>query len=99
MIGIDNDILDKIIKINNINLEDLNSKRNELLKNINNLKDSYSGVDLDFAFNEAFSQKSNINKILDVINNYSEVLSSVKFAYNRQDANIANTMNHINSKF
>lgn len=99
MIGIDNDILDKIIKINNVNLETLRDNNNRVLDLFSSLKDCYSGYDLNFVFLKAIEQQESLKKIINVMNNYSVVLSNVKVSYNNQDTNITNIVNHNNSQF
>lgn len=98
MIGIDTEILDKIIKINSINLDVIKTDTSELLKSIESLKECYSGLDLNFAFAKLLEQQKNLNKIINIINNYSVVLSSVKTSYIKQDINIVDIMNRTNSR-
>lgn len=99
MIGIDGDILDKIIKINNVNSETLVDNNNRVLDTISSLKECYSGYDLNFVFSEVIEQQKELKKIINIINNYSVVLSNVKISYTNQDSNISNIVNHNNSQF
>lgn len=94
MIGIDIDNLDKLIKLNNMSVDEITKYIKNIIFSITELDECYTGKDLDFVFSELMIQRSNINKIPSLISNYSTVLSSVKQSYKMQDDNVHSIMNH-----
>ena len=98
MIGINEDVLDKIIKTNNVYLESINDCKSGVIDSITELENCYFGKDLDTILNQPYKQVDNIKKIVKVINSYNEVLKDVKTSYKKQNSNIKNYMNHAVSK-
>ena len=99
MIGINEEVLDKIIKVNKIYMETIKTSSFKIINSINNLEDSYDGVTLNGIVGIPKTQINNIKKIVNVINSYSEVLNDVKTGYKNQSASIKNYMINANSKF
>ena len=97
-IGINNENLDKLIKINNLNLESLEENLKKLKKSIIDLDNCYSGNSISFISKEAVRQISNLDKIFDVNKSYIEVLCDVKTFYNLKSQDVVNIMNTINSQ-
>ena len=97
--GINNEVLDKIIKINNLNLESLEENLKKLKESIIDLDNCYSGNSINFISKEAVKQISNLDKIREVIKNYSIVLENVKISYTKQDENISDIIKNTNSHF
>lgn len=97
MIGINLDNIDILIKKNNIYLNSFNTNKKRLISTINELSSCYSGNSLEYLFIEISREKQNIETISKVIDNYSNILSSVKCSYESQDYNLKNQVNRINS--
>lgn len=96
MIGVYNDELDKLIKLNILNEETLLNNIKQLLMTINELPICCVGKDLQFVYNELLSQRKEINKICKLVNNYTTILSEVRLSYKMQDENIKNILNRQN---
>lgn len=97
MIGVNLDNIDTLIKKNNIYLNSFNSNKKRLLNSINDLNNCYSGSSLEYLFIELSRNKQNIETISKVIENYSNILSSVKNSYESQDQNLKAQLNRIKS--
>ena len=97
MIGVNLDNIDALIKKNNSYSSSISTNSNRLVNVINELKDCYSGSSLDYLFGLPVNQIANIKSILKVIQNYSDVLYNVKTSYQKQDINLKNQINHLNS--
>ena len=97
MIGIDDAILDKLIKINYVHLDSLKNNIKKINESIEEMDDSYNGKDVEFAFIEPVNQKVNLKKIVTVVDNYSNVLTSVKNSYYVEDSNLSTIINRTNS--
>lgn len=98
MLGINEDILDRIIKTNNVYLESIEDYKNSIIDSINDLENSYEGRELDKILNQPYKQVTNIKKVIKVIYSYNEVLKDVKIAYKKQNSNIRISMKHESSK-
>lgn len=98
MIGINEDVLDKIIKTNSVYLESIEDCKNKLIDSISELEECYEGKDLEKILGHSYKQISNLKKIIQVVESYSEVLKDVKVAYKSQNSNISNFVNRANSK-
>lgn len=98
MIGIDDAILDKLIKINYVHLDSLKNNIKKINESIEEMDDSYNGKDVEFAFIEPVNQKVNLKKIVTVVDNYSNVLTSVKNSYYVEDSNLSTIVNRTNSQ-
>ena len=97
MIGIDVDNLDKLIKLNNLNLEDIQNDIKEILISIGSFDECYSGRDLQNIFESISNQRKNLIKITNTVKSYSTVFSDVMIGYKTQDENVRNIVNqHIN---
>ena len=92
MIGINEEILVKLIKLNNLNHTNTKTHTKKLDNSINELSRCFYGKDLNSIFYYLFEQKKSINKIPKVVKSYSDVLYGVKVAYNKQDKNISNNI-------
>lgn len=98
MIGVKFEIIDKLIKINNINSDTL-QKYIQTIMNINSvITQSCNGNSMSFVYQEINNQESNLEKICKIVENYSEVLKDVQIAYKTQDENIKDIVNHTNSQ-
>ncbi len=97
MIGVNLDNIDALINKNNSYIRSLSSDSNRFLSIINDLKECYTGSGLDYLFGPPINQALNLNSILKLINNYSDILYSVKTSYQRQDFNLKTQVNHLNS--
>ena len=93
MIGINKDNLGKLIKVNNLNLDSLSKNLDNLVGVLDDLDECFSGSGILFAFSETINQKDNLKKVPQIISNYSDILSSVKISYERQDANFQSLFN------
>lgn len=98
MIGIDDAILDKLIKINYVHLDSLKNNIKKINESIEEMDDSYNGKDVEFAFIEPVNQKANLKKIATIVDNYSNVLTSVKNSYYVEDSNLSTIVNRTNSQ-
>lgn len=98
MVGVSLENLERMIKKNNTYLQSLNDGLNKLNSNINDLDSCYNGSSLEYLFIEMANQKTNINKISNIIKSYSDVLYGVECSYKNQDYNLASQINHMNSK-
>ena len=97
MIGINVDNLDTLIKKNNAYQKSVLSNQKKLINSINDLGTCYAGNSLEFLFNEPKREIKNIESISSTIENYSDILYSVKISYQKQDANLKNQTNRISS--
>lgn len=97
MIGVNEENLDKLIKINNMNQIEVDNHIKKILISINEINDCYSGKDLNLIFNNLIIEKSDVSKISKVIKAYSDVLYDVKVSYNNQDSNVSGKIKQINS--
>ena len=98
MIGINIENLNKLIKINSINSESLNKNLVKLADCLNDLNNCYDGMSIRQLFGETSRQDDNFKRIITVIDNYSEVLSSIKTSYEKQDASFQGLFNQANAK-
>lgn len=98
MNGIHLENIDKMIKVNDINKDEVKRILNEINKGFEELSSSYSGNSISFAFEELQRQQQNIAKIEKVIANYSNILNSVKNSYITQDLNTNSIINSANSQ-
>ena len=99
MIGVKFEIIDKLIKINNIN-SDILQKNIQTIMDCNSvITQSCNGDSIYFVHQEINNQESNLKKICKIVDNYSEVLKDVQIAYKTQDENIKDIVNHTNSQF
>ena len=98
MIGIINEEnFDKLIKLNNLNLDDLEFVLKKIILSISSFDECYSGRDLQYIFETILYQRKNLNKISDIVSNYSTILSDVKLSYKNQDKKSADFFKqHIN---
>lgn len=99
MIGINIETLESLIKKNNNNLNSYNTDSKRLVDCISELSNCYSGRDLEYLFMEPTNQISSMHTILKVIENYSDILLSVRKGYEQQDLKLQARLNHINSDF
>jgi len=97
MSGINDLKLDKLIQVNNLNYDLISDNIKKVNNNLDDLADCYTGKDIDFLFSTLVNQRSNLNKISDVIKSYSEVLSEVKKNYHAQDANFKAILDRSNT--
>lgn len=97
MMGINVDNLNSLIKKTNLYLDSFNQNYNKLVSNINGLNSDYSGSSLNYLFSVPTNEIKNIRTISNVVNNYSNVLSNVKFSYQKQDSTFKEQINRINS--
>lgn len=97
MIGINTDNIDTLIKKNNIYLNSFNLNKRKLISSINELDNCYNGSSLEYLFIEPQKEKKNIETISNVIDNYSDILYSVKCGYQNQDQYLKSQTNHMNS--
>ena len=98
MIGVNIDNLETLIKKNNFYLESYNTNSRRLITAINDLNFCYSGSSLEYLFSEPINEIKNIQTILSIIENYSNILQGVKTSYQQQDQTVKTQINHINSK-
>ena len=96
MIGINVDVLDKLIKVNNLNSEAIDKDIENLRKIVDNLSKCYIGKGVDVLFTRITSQDENLVKIAAIVKNYSDILINVKVGYEKQDANFQSLFNRMN---
>lgn len=95
MIGVNLDALNSLIKKNNLYYQSFNDDAKNLIRLFNELNDCYKGESLNFLFNEPKSEVKNIKTIAKVIDNYSDVLTSVKLGYQKQDKAFKSQINQM----
>lgn len=68
-----------------------------ILACINELGDLYSGSDLEYLFSKLFVQNNEINKIPNVIDNYTNYLEDLKFDYTNKVLDNVSYLNKMSS--
>jgi len=98
MIGVNVDNLDTLVKKNDFFVQSLSTTNNDLVKTLNELGSCYEGDSLYYLFSKVTNQVSNAKSIIGIVDNYSSVLSSIKYSYQQQDLNMKLQIDNINSK-
>lgn len=93
MLGINIDNIDKLIKLNNLNCDELQKSIKNMIIAINEFDECYSGRDIEHIFDSVVSQKSNLSEIIRIVSNYSTILTDVKTSYEMQDQKVYNIYN------
>ena len=97
MVGINVDALNTLINKNSFYLNSFDSNLNKLNGLIGDINSCYSGNSLEYLFNPLVLEIQNMKKISDIINGYTNVMSSVKYGYQQQSLNLKEKINHISS--
>jgi len=98
MIGVRFEVIDKLIKKNNINSDMLQKNIQTIIDCNSVITQSCNGDTIYFVYQEINNQEPNLKKICKIVENYSEVLKDVQIAYKTQDENIKHILNHTNSQ-
>ena len=98
MIGVNIDTLEQLLKNGNSNLDSFYINSNNLVNCIKELNSCYSGNSLSFLFSEPINKINDIKTIHGILENYFDILKSVKDTYQQQDELFKTQINHINSK-
>ncbi len=99
MIGVNIDVIDSLIKKNNMYLQAFNTDARKLLGSMNELTQCYSGKSLEYLFREPLNEMIKIQSISKLIQNYSTILSGAKASYQTQDQIVKQQVDHINAQF
>lgn len=68
-----------------------------ILASINELNDFYSGKDLEYLFNKLYVQNNEMNKIPNIIDNYTNYLEDLKFDYTNKVLDNVSYLNKVSS--
>lgn len=99
MTGINGDIIDKIIKVNRLNLDSLEKRISKIKEAIIKVDNCYSGNSISFISKTLIKQLANLEKIYEVNQSYIDVLQTVKISYTKQDEKAVEFLSAINKKF
>ena len=95
MIGIDVDLLESIISRNDSGLTDFKNSSRKMLDCFDDMDDSYTGQILSFISNGLSENKNDLKKVEQFISNNSNVLSSLKQSYIKQDQIFSEQLSNI----
>jgi len=68
-----------------------------ILSCITELNDLYSGRELEYLFNKVLTQNTELNKIPNIVDNYSNYLEDLKFEYNNKVLDNVSYLNKMSS--
>lgn len=98
MIGVNLEILNALIKKNNLYANSFDHNSDKIVELINNFKNDYDGNILEYLFSGPINQVKNIKEISKIINNYSVVLCTVETEYKKKAEVVTTQFNRIVSK-
>ena len=98
MMGINISGLTSAINKNNMYYDAIDADAKKMVANLNDLKNLYSGNDLQFLFQDLVAQVNDVSLIPMIVKNYSDVLKDVETSYKAQDTNLKDQINHISTK-
>jgi hypothetical protein len=98
MIGIDYDIINKIMQVNDLNAKSIRKDTSNIIDSINVIETCYQGNYIGDIFDGIIAQQDELKKIESIVRNYTSILSSVKDSYVCQDKKTIEYLDYVSSK-